>query len=51
MNLSFARSTRCACTVNDRNEPLIDGIIKSGKDSEYRTSIFLIAGRPYSIPA
>jgi hypothetical protein len=35
--------------VNDRKRPLIDGIIKSGKDTEYRSSIFLIAGRPYSI--
>ena len=35
--------------VNDSRKPLIDGIIKSGNDTEYRASIFLIAGRAYSI--
>jgi len=35
--------------VNDVRKPLIDGAVKSGNDTEYRASIFLIAGRSYSI--
>ena len=29
--------------VNDANKPLIDAIIKSGQDTEYRASAFLLA--------
>jgi cytochrome c553 len=35
--------------VNDPKKALIDAIIKSGQDTEYRAPIYLIAGRPYSI--
>jgi cytochrome c553 len=35
--------------VNDRNRPLIDAWVKSGKDTEYRGSITLIAGRVYPL--
>ncbi|HET6246110.1 MAG TPA: DUF1592 domain-containing protein [Tepidisphaeraceae bacterium] len=35
--------------VNDDKKPLIDGIIKSGHDTEYRASAYLLAGRSYSI--
>ncbi len=35
--------------VNDRKKPLIDAMVKSGQDIEYRGTIFLIAGRSYSI--
>ncbi|MCA9050052.1 MAG: DUF1592 domain-containing protein, partial [Planctomycetaceae bacterium] len=35
--------------VNDTREPLIDAWVKSGYDTEYRASRFLIAGRLYPI--
>jgi cytochrome c5 len=35
--------------VNDTNRALIDAWVKSGKDTEYRGSIFLIAGRVYPL--
>jgi cytochrome c553 len=35
--------------VNDPRTPLIDAWVKSGNDTEYRGSIFLLAGRPYGL--
>ena len=35
--------------VNDKNTPLIDAWVKSGKDTEYKGSIYLISGRSYSL--
>ena len=35
--------------VNDPKKPLIDAMVKSGNDTEYRGTIFLIAGRYYPI--
>ena len=35
--------------VNDLKTPLIDASIKSGSDTEYKSSIFLLAGRSYPI--
>ncbi len=35
--------------VNDLRDPLIDAWVKSGSDSEYRQSIRLLGGRPYSM--
>jgi len=35
--------------VNDTKRPLIDAWVKSGKDTEYRASIHLIAGRVYPL--
>jgi len=35
--------------VNDPRDPLIDAWVKSGSDHEYRQSIRLLGGRPYSI--
>ncbi len=35
--------------VNNNREPLIDAWVKSGDDTEYRESIFLIGGRVYPI--
>jgi hypothetical protein len=35
--------------VNDAKKPLIDRWVKSGMDTEYRESIFLLAGRPYTL--
>lgn len=35
--------------VNDMRTPVIDAMVKSGNDTEYRSSIFLLAGRSYSI--
>ncbi len=35
--------------VNDTKRPLIDAWVKSGKDTEYRGSIYLIAGRVYPL--
>lgn len=35
--------------VNDPKKPLIDAMVKSGDDTEYRGTVFLIAGRNYPI--
>ena len=35
--------------VNDMNRPLIDALVKSGDDTEYRDSIRLLGGRAYPI--
>jgi cytochrome c553 len=35
--------------VNDRKRPLIDAFVKSGNDTEYRASIFLLGGRAYPL--
>ena len=35
--------------LNDMDKPLIDAWVKSGKDTEFRASIFLIAGRVYPL--
>lgn len=35
--------------VNDLKQPLIDAWVKSGSDTEYRASIFLLAGRAYPL--
>lgn len=39
----------CRLWVNDPRKPLIDRGIKSGRDTEYRASIFLISGRSYPV--
>ena len=36
-------------SVNDLRKPLIDALVKSGSDTEYRGSIYLLGGRPYPI--
>ncbi len=35
--------------VNDPKKPVIDGWVKSGSDTEFRASVFLLAGRAYPI--
>jgi cytochrome c553 len=35
--------------LNDMNRPLIDAWVKSGTDTEYRGSIFLVGGRAYPL--
>lgn len=35
--------------VNEPKKPLIDALVKSGSDREFRGAIFLIAGRPYPL--
>jgi mono/diheme cytochrome c family protein len=35
--------------VNDNHHPLIDAWVKSGSDTDYRGSIFLVGGRPYRL--
>jgi hypothetical protein len=35
--------------VNDPKKPLIDALVKSGNDTEYRASIYLLGGRAYPI--
>jgi hypothetical protein len=35
--------------LNDNNKPLIDASVKSGKDTEYRGSIYLLGGRAYPL--
>lgn len=35
--------------INNLNQPLVDAYVKSGTDSEYRASIFLIGGRSYPL--
>ena len=36
-------------SVNDLRRPLIDALVKSGNDTEYRGSIYLLGGRAYPI--
>ena len=36
-------------SVNDMRRPLIDALVKSGSDTEYRGSIYLLGGRAYPI--
>ena len=35
--------------VNEMKNPVVDAMVKSGSDTEYRASLFLIGGRRYSI--
>jgi len=35
--------------VNDNNRPLIDALVKSGSDNEYRANLYLVAGRMYPV--
>jgi len=35
--------------INDTKRPLIDALVKSGKDTEYRASMFLLGGRVYPL--
>jgi len=35
--------------VNDTEQPLIDRLVKSGSDTEFRASIYLIGGRAYPL--
>ena len=34
-------------SVNDLRRPLIDALVKSGSDTEFRGSIYLLGGRAY----
>ena len=36
-------------SVNDKTRPLIDALVKSGSDTEYRGSTYLLGGRAYPI--
>ncbi len=36
-------------SVNDLRRPLIDALVKSGNDTEYRGSVYLLGGRAYPI--
>ena len=40
---------RRAVLVNDKSRPLIDALVKSGNDTEYRGSVFLLGGRVYPL--
>jgi mono/diheme cytochrome c family protein len=35
--------------VNDLDKPVIDALVKSGNDNEYRANLFLLGGRAYSL--
>ncbi len=35
--------------VNDNRKPVIDAWVKSGSDTEYKASVFLLAGRAYPV--
>ncbi|HTE17689.1 MAG TPA: DUF1592 domain-containing protein, partial [Armatimonadota bacterium] len=35
--------------INDLRQPVIDAFVKSGSDTEYRASVFLIGGRVYPL--
>lgn len=35
--------------VNDTRKPLIDATVRSGNDTEYRGTLFLLAGRAYNV--
>ena len=37
--------------VNDKVRPLIDALVKSGNDTEYRGSVYLLGGRVYPVAA
>jgi hypothetical protein len=39
----------CRLWINDTNVPLIDAWVKSGKDTEFRGTIYLLAGRAYPL--
>ncbi len=39
----------CQLWVNDLNRPLIDAWVKSGTDTEFRGTLFLLAGRAYPL--
>jgi hypothetical protein len=39
----------CRLWVNDLNRPLIDAWVKSGNDTEFRGTLFLLAGRAYPL--
>jgi mono/diheme cytochrome c family protein len=36
-------------SVNDKARPLIDALVKSGNDTEYRGSVYLLGGRVYPL--
>jgi hypothetical protein len=36
-------------SVNDNNRPLVDALVKSGNDTEYRGSAYLLGGRAYPL--
>ena len=36
-------------SVNDKTRPLIDALVKSGSDTEYRGSVYLLGGRVYPV--
>ena len=35
--------------LNDENKPIIDAFVKSGNDTEYKASIYLVAGKVYQL--
>src|SRR5206468_4150144 len=35
--------------LNDPKQPLIDAWVKSGNDTEYRATLFLVGGRAYNL--
>jgi Protein of unknown function (DUF1592)/Protein of unknown function (DUF1588)/PA14 domain/Protein of unknown function (DUF1595)/Cytochrome C oxidase, cbb3-type, subunit III len=35
--------------INDKDRPLIDALVKSGNDTEYRASVYLLGGRAYPL--
>ncbi len=39
----------CRLHVNHENKPIIDAWVKSGKDDEFKASLYLIAGKVYPI--
>jgi cytochrome c553 len=39
----------CRLWVNDGNRPLIDAWVKSGSDTEFRGTVYLLAGRAYPL--
>jgi hypothetical protein len=49
MKLSSAPSTLRDSRLNDLKRPSIDAWVNSGNDTEYRATIFLVAGRLDSV--
>ena len=48
-NSSCKTENAAKLSINDLRRPLIDALVKSGSDTEYRGSIYLLGGRAYPI--
>jgi cytochrome c553 len=47
--LQFKTENAGRLFINDKDRPIIDALVKSGDDTEYRASIYLLGGRVYPL--